>query len=77
MSSKKDKKKRRHIKDKNYFIEDSLIYFFNNDSKQIFINENTDYAKFNEKYKNLKSYLEQNQKSYSILDFRFEKIVVK
>ena len=65
------------VKDKNYFIEDSLVYFFNNESNKILINENTDFEKFNEKYKDLKSYLEQNQKSYSILDFRFEKIVVK
>jgi hypothetical protein len=33
--------------------------------------------KLSENYKSMKSYLEQNAKNYSILDFRFEKIIVK
>lgn len=65
------------LRDNQIVIENSYIYFYTNNSKQIIVNENSDFVKFNEKYKSIKSYLEQNQKNYSILDFRFEKIVVK
>jgi len=65
------------VKENKYYLEKDFIYFYTSDSKQVVINENTDLKKFSENIKSMKSYLEQNQKNYSILDFRFEKIVVK
>jgi cell division septal protein FtsQ len=65
------------VKENEFYLEKDFIYFYTSDSKQVIINENTDLKKFNENLKSMKSYLEQNQKNYSILDFRFEKIVVK
>jgi cell division septal protein FtsQ len=65
------------VKNNEFYLEKDFIYFYTSDSKQVIINENTDLKKFNEDIKSMKSYLQQNQKNYSILDFRFEKIVVK
>lgn len=60
-----------------FYLENEQIYFYTLDSIQVIINENTNFEKLNENLKSMKSYLKQNEKNYSILDFRFEKIVVK
>jgi len=65
------------IKGSQFFLEKEYIYYNTLDSKQVIINEDTNINKLNADLKSIKSYLEQNQKSYSILDFRFEKIIVK
>jgi cell division septal protein FtsQ len=65
------------VKENEFYLEKDFIYFYTSDSKQVIINENTDLKNFSENLKSMKSYLQQNQKNYSILDFRFEKIVVK
>jgi len=64
------------VKENEIFIDSNLIFFYTPDSKQVLLSDNTDYKKLNSNLKSMKSYLEQNQKNYSILDFRFEKIVV-
>jgi cell division septal protein FtsQ len=43
----------------------------------IIIDDNSEVKNLANKYKNLLSYLTQNQKNYSIVDFRFDKVVVK
>lgn len=65
------------LQDNNLYLEENTISLKTQDAKKILINENTNLDKFNENYKSLKSHLEQNGKNYSILDFRFEKIIVK
>jgi hypothetical protein len=65
------------VSENTFYLENDVVYFFTHDQKQVILNENTDYEKFNANLKSMKSFLQQNQKNYSILDFRFEKIVVK
>jgi cell division septal protein FtsQ len=72
-----DRLKIDNVESKKIYLEDSYLYLITNDSKKILINERTDLIKLNDNYKSIKSHLEQNNKNYSILDFRFEKIIVK
>jgi cell division septal protein FtsQ len=65
------------IKENSLTLDKEEIFFYTSDSKKIIINENTDLKKINENIKSMKSHLQQNQKNYSILDLRFEKIIVK
>lgn len=66
-----------NIEENLLLIEDNYLFLKTKDDKKILLGENTDLNKLSENYKSMKSYLEQNAKNYSILDFRFEKIIVK
>lgn len=66
-----------NIEEKSIFIESNYLYLNTKDGKKLLLGENTDLRNINENYKSIKSHLEQNGKIYSILDFRFEKIIVK
>ena len=58
-------------------INDSEIKLTLKNNVNLIMDENTALKEFKNKYLDLISFLKQNDKNYSILDFRFEKIVVK
>lgn len=61
----------------NFLLDSDNINIKTSDGTLIIINDKMEVKNFISKYKNLNSYLKQNQKNYSIVDFRFEKVVVK
>jgi len=61
----------------NFLLDSESINIKLSDNTLIIINDKMEVKNFISKYKNLSSYLKQNQKNYSIVDFRFEKVVVK
>jgi cell division septal protein FtsQ len=65
------------VKNNEFYINNDSVYFYTTDSKKVIFGQSTDLQKFNDNLKSMISFLDQNKKIYSILDFRFEKIVVK
>ena len=73
----KNQLKNENIEVTSFLLEKNNVYIKLNNDIQIIIDENFEINNLIQKYKNLSSYLEQNQKNYSIVDFRFEKVIVK
>jgi cell division septal protein FtsQ len=69
--------KAENIEVTSFMLDKNNIYIKINNTIQVIIDERFETKNLIQKYKNLTSYLEQNQKNYSIVDFRFEKVIVK
>ncbi len=69
--------KTENIEVTSFLLDKNNVHININNSIQIIIDEKFDIKNLIQKYKNLTLYLEQNQKNYSIVDFRFEKVIVK
>lgn len=69
---KSEKLKLSYFKIINNYLEIKL-----NNEAILLIDENTDVSELEKKYNSLINHLSQNSKNYSIVDFRFDKVVVK
>ena len=69
--------KAENIEVTSFLLDKNNVHIKINNSIQIIIDEKFEIKNLIQKYKNLTLFLEQNQKNYSIVDFRFEKVIVK
>ncbi len=77
MTEIKNQFKNENIEVISFLLEKNNVYIKLNNDIEIIIDDKFEINNLIQKYKNLSSYLKQNQKNYSIVDFRFEKVIVK